>query len=275
MTTLDTKTTNLLEKVRKGATAGLSAAQFCKVLEACGFGVETYRRDDRSKAYHITTDSSSFRLEKQPRYRHIVLYDVLPWAKEQGLVEKVCALLGKPTLEEEQAAKAAAKKTSERRFTCGCCFGEFKTVESPRSENFGKMVRHGYERPGHGYIEGGCWGEHTVPFEVSKKTTERFLAEVVRPALETFEAELQRLENAPQTVTVTRQRKTETLNKGDEGFDRAVSDAIYRVKNKLYYIRKDVALIEHKLEKWIQTWEPCDVDPKAPAAVAYAPKGTK
>jgi hypothetical protein len=61
---------------------------------------------------------------------------------------------------------------------CQICEGDFKvvpaqikrveidgqTVEQPMD---GKMVHHGYKRPGHGYIVGDCWGVHNSPYEVS------------------------------------------------------------------------------------------------------------
>jgi hypothetical protein len=43
---------------------------------------------------------------------------------------------------------------------CQICEGDFKLHE-------GRMVHHGYERPGHGYIVGDCSGVREVPYEVS------------------------------------------------------------------------------------------------------------
>lgn len=43
---------------------------------------------------------------------------------------------------------------------CACCFRAQKVKPS------GTMFAHGYERPGYGYIEGGCPGSEFPPYEV-------------------------------------------------------------------------------------------------------------
>lgn len=55
--------------------------------------------------------------------------------------------------------------------TCSVCFGQFKV--EPKS---GKMVDHGYKRPGHGEQVGQCPGVGFEPYEVSSKGTQAYLA---------------------------------------------------------------------------------------------------
>lgn len=61
---------------------------------------------------------------------------------------------------------------------CQLCEGDFKLAD-------GRMVHHGYRRPGHGQIEGDCPGVHAEPYEVSceqikshLKATERGIEEM-------------------------------------------------------------------------------------------------
>lgn len=77
--------------------------------------------------------------------------------------------------------------------TCQICFRSQKA----RS---GLLVLHGYKRPGYGYIVGNCWGCGYAPFEVSCERTKQFLAEVLRPTLARFEANLSRLQAKPESI---------------------------------------------------------------------------
>lgn len=52
------------------------------------------------------------------------------------------------------------KTTEDFIGTCQACFGEFKV-----NEKTGKVVLHGYTRPGYGYIIGNCQGHDHAPFE--------------------------------------------------------------------------------------------------------------
>lgn len=64
---------------------------------------------------------------------------------------------------------------------CQVC-GHFQVV------NGGHMVLHGYERPGCGYINGRCFGEEHVPFELSCEVAKDWLARlqtVILPGAET------------------------------------------------------------------------------------------
>jgi hypothetical protein len=58
----------------------------------------------------------------------------------------------------------------------------------------GKMVHHGYERPGRGHIVGDCYGVARAPYEVSSEGTRAYRGDVVAPRLAHEEAFLARLE---------------------------------------------------------------------------------
>jgi len=68
---------------------------------------------------------------------------------------------------EKKQAKLANR--AEKCGTCPVCFGDYVVYgKSPR------MVHHGYERPGIGYIVGDCHGVDFPPFEVSCEGTKSF-----------------------------------------------------------------------------------------------------
>lgn len=60
----------------------------------------------------------------------------------------------------------------------------------------GKLVHHGYERPGHGFIEGDCFGVHRPPHELSDETALAYLIEVIRPQIDQTERALAQLPSA-------------------------------------------------------------------------------
>lgn len=59
----------------------------------------------------------------------------------------------------------AAKPAPQNLGTCPCCFRKQKTLAGA------KMVHHGYNRPGHGYIVGDCFGVKYPRFEDSCEGT--------------------------------------------------------------------------------------------------------
>ena len=65
-------------------------------------------------------------------------------------------------------------KAAEFEGTCAVCFGHFKV----RGE---RVVLHGYERPGDGYIHGSCYGEKGLAWEVSPESAQKFLEHMLRP----------------------------------------------------------------------------------------------
>ena len=58
----------------------------------------------------------------------------------------------------------------------------------------GKIVHHGFRRPGRGRIVGDCFGVGALPYEVSPAGTRTYLGRVVHTRLRTTEDFLERLE---------------------------------------------------------------------------------
>ncbi len=79
--------------------------------------------------------------------------------------------------------------------TCACCFNNQKVKPT------GTMFKHGYTRPGYGYILGGCPGDMFAPYEVSVEGTV-YMLDLIKSALVRHEAALEALKTAT-TITVT------------------------------------------------------------------------
>lgn len=102
------------------------------------------------------------------------LYDVLPWLKkETSYLQQISAALGM------EPHEPATPRTRDNTGTCAVCFRNIKLHhhDDPKPPT---MALHGYNRPGHGYILGRCWGGSHQPFEKSCEATQMYLDEVQR-----------------------------------------------------------------------------------------------
>lgn len=93
------------------------------------------------------------------------------------------------------------------RGACQCC-GHYQVVQR------GRLVNHGYKRPGDGYLIGRCPGVDLAPLNTEKKHTEAWLAQ----AIEDHEAAKVALQSAEAA-------KTEASNKLYGGSDRREPEA--------------------------------------------------
>lgn len=85
---------------------------------------------------------------------------------------------------------AEPKEKSGFEGTCQICFRGQQTRD-------GLLVLHGYQRPGHGYVVGKCWGVAYAPFEVSCERTKEFIEKCLKPTLADWQQELARLQVQP------------------------------------------------------------------------------
>lgn len=125
--------------------------------------------------------------------------------------------------------------------TCAACQRQIKVRD-------GRLVHHGYQRPGHGHIEGDCFGVGYEPHEKSPKLAKDCLTFVKELAKEkeAFIAHLDaRLAEFPKGVIAS------------QGADkkRDLERARYKAQNTLDWTRDEVP----RLEALIQAWEPRDL----------------
>lgn len=122
----------------------------------------------------------------------------------------------------------------------------------------GRLVHHGYQRPGDGAIHGDCRLVHAAPFEVSAEPLRPILADV-REALATERAYLDRLV-AGEVHHLTRRFREWRGPSGVATFSRFVSDryvfdteernAIHASKGNVAHLAREI----DRLTRWIETW---------------------
>lgn len=120
--------------------------------------------------------------------------DVLRWLKKDtSYVAQINETLG---LEEHVPAD---QRTRDNTGTCAVCFRNIKLVQRANSKPL--MALHGYNRPGHGYVVGRCWGGDHQPYELSCEATKiilkyseevvvartKYLADLSSPTLKEFD----------------------------------------------------------------------------------------
>ena len=162
------------------------------------------------------------------------------------LMNKVNEVLGLEDYETEQKKKREAARIASAKGEIGHCPICGKLQKIKKAGNGYKMVHHGYQRPGHGYIVGDCFGVGHSPYELSNEGNVAY-----KPALERYlkqqESQLEQLESGK--VTSLKQGK-ETVSVGDRGWDAALKGAIASTKNYIRYINEDIKTNDQKIEKW-------------------------
>lgn len=128
--------------------------------------------------------------------------------------------------------------------TCPVCSRDTKVRD-------GKLVHHGYNRPGYGYIEGDCFGVHYEPHEASPKCAEEYRAYLAS----VLGARLGELQAAPEKTElyVERTFPEKTLvkiSKGEPSFELDLKYYIRRLEQTIEHIRRDYKRIEGLLKDW-------------------------
>lgn len=97
---------------------------------------------------------------------------------------------------------------------CPCCYRDIAVSEA------GKMVHHGYQRPGDGFQTPSCWGINYVPLQESTEGLE-FVVQWRTERLDQEKAYRERLETATE-VSVLIGFRAETYKAGDPKWDWAL-----------------------------------------------------
>lgn len=151
----------------------------------------------------------------------------------------------------------ASEKTTRFLGTCAACGREIKV-------RGGKLVHHGYERPGYGYIEGDCFGVHYEPHETSPKCAEDCLVSE-RKRLAGLEEALAGLEGRTELQHRFSRRRVEdvvTVRQGDErvwneehrtwvpSFDECLRTMRYQLESGIRQTERSVAHFEGLVASW-------------------------
>lgn len=133
--------------------------------------------------------------------------------------------------------------------TCPCCFRSIAV-------RGGKMVHHGYERPGSGQQTDSCWGIRYAPLEVSTEGLE-WLIGFHENKLKEDKLQLKNLPNATKLSILVRnpRLKLETFTPEDKGWRRAYEttkgDLEGDIRNRQYNLR----IYRRHLKEWIKWHE--------------------
>lgn len=247
----------LLLKVRKGATSGFGPKDWKVALERLGFKAEVIKTGREITGFSVVApNGATLDIKKEPRYRCITFYDLGRWLKDQGYDMEALAstALGLPTPEVEKANKKLYERDLTNTGTCGVCGGNFKR------DSEGDLVKHGYERPGDGYLHGECFGVRYQPFELSAESVVDFLARVLRPLLAKAEEYLARVPSIT-SFTVEGSGRWEngkwvhpkiilTAANDPYRFGHEMKMALVNAENNVRRLQRDVKEFEGKVANW-------------------------
>lgn len=112
------------------------------------------------------------------------------------------------------------------------------------------LVLHGYRRPGHGFIQGRCFGSHREPHELSPKCAEEWLRGV-RDLRARIEDEIRTLPDATKLPAWPGSERMVTRD--DQHAWRTAMESMERHLDKQ---QREVSAEEKRLQGLIDTWRP-------------------
>lgn len=130
---------------------------------------------------------------------------------------------------------------------CQLCEGSFKLNAT------GRVVLHGYKRPGYGYIVGNCRGVDALPYEVACDAIGPW-TEQVRAMLAEVAGHLAGLKTSTvRYLEIQSRRGTECRAlcvSTPEAWDRAVAQAIHQDEHIVAELARTIARLEDRLANW-------------------------
>lgn len=188
------------------------------------------------------------------------LYDAIEWLnKNTDWRDQVNKKLGVGEIEE------AVPRTRENTGSCPVCFQNIKL----RS---GKIVLHGYQRPGHGQVVGNCFGMGYEPYERSDRGMKDYLKKELEPALKKVKELLRKLKSGKVDVLLVRSTWSEkTITPDDPDWERQLKKQIANAE-----LREESLEVEVKVfEKLIQYWKERPLPKQGEPHIDWYYKGQK
>lgn len=171
----------------------------------------------------------------RPRAK-IHAYDLERWLKEIGVKDLAARALG------VESHVPAAQRTRANTGTCGVCFKNVKLSDR------GRIVLHGYRRPGWGSVEGQCPGTDLPPFEVSPEATDRYLRAILEHG-DSLARQLAALESGA-VAELPGFRRGSRILPGEQGWDAALSHAIRTVRSEIDSLEAQREAFAELVAKW-------------------------
>lgn len=140
---------------------------------------------------------------------------------------------------------------------CGVCEGDFKLLG-------GRLVHHGYRRPGHGYIVGDCFAVGYEPLERSTAASAEYRegCEKGRDGLRNYLGRLERGEVHELTVYRTvyeagyRKEITEIVRDSDANeryrFEEALRIQIRETTRRIEWLGEEIARMSRLINDWVE-----------------------
>lgn len=165
------------------------------------------------------------------------------------------------TAAEKLVERFAAETTTRQVGMCGFCENTFKLRN-------GKLVLHGFERPGYGYTLGQCPGVGMDPYEVSVEGAKKGKA-WMEGNLRNIDSELDRVKRDPESFEVETRGKVHTIKElldrqsrpRSDGFktpsrEQMLEDIVRSVVNTLEGKKRQTEINLKRYQNLIRNWKP-------------------
>lgn len=166
-----------------------------------------------------------------------LVHDIWKWMMQNGVEEAIAEALGMGV------HVPAAERTRENTGTCPACWGNYKL-------DGGRLVMHGYKRPGFGYIHGSCFGVSYQPAETSKEGLVDVLERLLTPDLEECQDTIDNIEAGK--VTQLEGRRGEIVKVGEPSFDHLLEQLLRHLEQKVKYLEREIGLYQTAISAWKQ-----------------------
>jgi len=126
----------------------------------------------------------------------------------------------------------------------------------------GLMVNHGFQRPGWGYLVGGCFGVGHVPYQHGKARLEEWRERIVRQ-LANMEAHLRNLQSgkitsltdvvapAPKPTEENPEPTRPVIEPPHPHWERSLAYAIHKEESDIEAAKQHIAYLDARIEVWV------------------------
>lgn len=207
-----------------------------------------------SRGYEVTSpDGKTFMLGKVPRYISLDFSGLYRWMKEKTTFDAdLIEVFGDHSPAKRKLDQVELRaKTMENTGHCQICSGVQKM-------NRGKMVNHGFTRPGYGYIVGNCFGVNALPYEKSSDTCTSYI-DVLKDYLNTTEHTIARLKGpSTKSLRVGSGKHAHDVKIGDPDWEKTLASAIAGQESQKRQIEGDIEYYKKRIKNWKEVqfaWE--------------------
>lgn len=195
-----------------------------------------------AKALEITSpNGESFDLVMKNRGHD--LPDFYEWAESTDFFSQIANILGMNVWVNPADREYVYTREGVIVGHCAICGREQATKK-------GKMVRHGYQRPGVGYLVGMCFGAYEDAYEISPDACKKWIPEL-RRVIDTAQERLDGIENG-NIVPVYQEKhgRQERIVQGDHQYKKYLDMETRSLETAIKYASSDIERMETKIANW-------------------------